>query len=436
MMHTRHRIDRKGFTTAGAKEQTMTPYLELDRNLPVPLQTLKKSVNEFARQVLRPADVVLDRLADPEQAIAPRSPLWDVMRAAYAQRFHTALIPSTCGGLGLQGVALQIALEELGWGSAGLGLAIAVAGFPFSLVAATGNRGLIDELVTPFVNSTEPRVIGCWAITEPDHGSDQFMAGTPQFYDPKIAGQAVARPDGDSYVISGQKAAWVSNGTIATHAVTFLAVDPSRGMAGNGVAFIPLDLPGVSKGKPLDKLGQRALNQGSIQFNDARIPKRYLLFGPEAYEAALDQTLALTNAAMGAVFTGVARAAYEEALAYTQIRVQGGKPICEHQLVQRRLFDMFTRVETCRALARAALAYNDGSQPPALEYSIAAKVYCTQAALEVADSALQLFGGKGLNRDCPIERIYRDARASLIEDGVNDVLALVGARRLLDRRPG
>jgi alkylation response protein AidB-like acyl-CoA dehydrogenase len=413
----------------------MTPYLELDRNLSTPLQTLKKSVNEFARQVLRPADTVLDRFADPEQAIAPKSPLWDVMRAAYAQRFHAALVPSTCGGLGLQGLALEIALEELGWGSPGLALAIAVAGFPFSLVAATGNRELIDELVTPFVNSTEPRTVGCWAITEPDHGSDQFMTGTPQFSDPKIAGQTIARREGDHYVISGQKSTWVSNGTIATHAVTFLAIDPSRGMAGNGVAFIPLNLPGVSKGKPLDKLGQRALNQGSIQFNNTRIPKRYLLFGPEAYAAALDQTLALTNAAMGAVFTGVARAAYEEALAYTKVRVQGGRPIAEHQLVQKRLFEMFTKVETCRALARAALAYNDGSQPPALEYSIASKVYCTQAAIEVADSALQLFGGKGLSRDCPIERIYRDARASSIEDGVNEILELVGARRLLDRRP-
>jgi alkylation response protein AidB-like acyl-CoA dehydrogenase len=418
---------------ADPKEQTMTSYVELDRNLPPPLQTLKKSVHEFARQVLRPADVVLDRIDDPAKAIAPTSPLWEVMRAAYAQRFHTALIPSTCGGLGLQGIALQIALEELGWGSGGLALSIAVAGFPFSLVAATGNRALIDELVTPFVNSTEPHAIGCWAITEPDHGSDQFMAGTPQFSDPKIAGQTVARADGDSYVISGQKSAWVSNGTIATHAVTFLAIDPSRGMAGNGVAFIPLNLPGVSKDKPLDKLGQRALNQGAIQFNNVRIPKRYLLFGPEAYAAALDQTLALTNAAMGAAFTGVARAAYEEALAYTKGRVQGGRPISEHQLVQRELFEMFTKVETCRALSRAALAYNDGSQPPALEYSIASKVYCTQVALEVADSALQLFGGKGLSRDFPIERIYRDARASLIEDGVNDVLALVGARRLIDR---
>jgi alkylation response protein AidB-like acyl-CoA dehydrogenase len=213
--------------------------------------------------------------------------------------------------------------------------------------------------------------------------------------------------------------------------VTYLTLDPSKGMAGNGVAFIPLDLPGVSKGKPLDKLGQRALNQGSITFDQVRIPKRYLLFDASAYEPVLNQTLALTNGAMGAIFTGVARAAYEEALTYTGTRVQGGSPIREHQLVQKHLFDMFTAVETCRALSRAAMIYNAEAQPPAIEYAIAAKTYCTQTCLTVTDTALQLFGGRGLSREYPVEKLFRDARASLIEDGANDVLALVGARRLL-----
>ncbi len=98
---------------------------------------------------------------------------------------------------------------------------------------------------------------------------------------------------------------------------------PSKGMAGGGVAFIPLNLPGVSKGKPLDKMGQRALNQGSITFTNVRIPKRYLLFDTASYETILNQTLVLTNGAMGAVFTGVARAAYEQALAYTKTQAAG-----------------------------------------------------------------------------------------------------------------
>jgi len=406
-------------------------YRELDLNLSPEQQAIKEGVHKFAEAVLRPTAIVLDRLHDPQKVIDADSPLWTVFKAAYGQGFHTALVPTQYGGMGLGGLSLQIVLEELGWGSAEFAVSLAVAGFPFSSVAATGRQDLIEEFVVPFVKDREARFIGCWALTEPDHGSDQFMASTPQFYDPEISGQVTARPDGDHYIVSGQKAAWVSNGTIATHALTHLTLDPSKGMAGGGVAIIPLDLPGVSKGQPLDKLGQRALNQGGFTFTDVRIPKRYLLVDESAYEAVLHQTLALTNGAMGAVFTGVARSAYEHALTYCQSRLQGGKPIAEHQLVQKSLFEMFTKVETSRALSRAAMSYNAAAQPPAIEYSIAAKTYCTQACLEVTDTALQLFGGYGLTREYPMEKLYRDARASLIEDGSNDVLALVGARRLL-----
>jgi alkylation response protein AidB-like acyl-CoA dehydrogenase len=409
----------------------MTTYRELDGRLTPDQQALKQQMHEFAKSVARPTVTLLDRLPDPQEVVNQHSPLWTLFRAAYAQGIHTALIPSQYGGMGLNGLSLHIALEELGWGSADFAAALAVTGFPFAMIAATGNPALIDEWVKPFVADKEARYVGCWAITEPDHGSDTFMAGTPQFHDQTISGQVTARAEGADFVINGQKADWVSNGTIATHALTYLTLDPSKGMAGGGVAFIPLNRPGVSKGKPVDKMGQRALNQGSIHFTNVRIPKRYLLFDTASYEAILNQTLVLTNGAMGAVFTGVARAAYEQALAYTKIRLQGGKPICEHQLVQRHLFDMFTKVETSRSLSRAAMAYNATAQPPALEYAIAAKVYCTQACLEVTDTALQLFGGLGLTRDCPMEKLYRDARASLIEDGVNDVLVLVGARRLL-----
>jgi alkylation response protein AidB-like acyl-CoA dehydrogenase len=145
----------------------------------------------------------------------------------------------------------------------------------------------------------------------------------------------------------------------------------------------------------------------------------------------LERALALSNTVMGAVFTGVACAAYEAALAYSRQRVQGGRPICEHQLVQKRLFTMFTRVEACRALSRAVMVHTHATVPPSLEYAIAAKTFCTEGALAVADDAVQLLGGNGLRREYLVEKLFRDARASLVEHGSNDVLALVGARRLL-----
>ena len=393
-------------------------------------KTFQAQVHAFARDVLRPAAAALDRMS-PEDAIAPESPFWAALRAVYGAGFHTALIPQTAGGLGLQGLDFHLALEELGWGSSDFALSIAVAGFPFSCVATMGSPDLQEEWVPRFVADREARFVGCWAITEPAHGSDHFMIGFPQFYDRQLSGGVVATRSGDELVIHGRKAAWVSNGTIATHAVVYLSLEPERGFAGGGVAFVPLDLPGVSKEPPLDKLGKRALNQGGIIFDQVRIPSRYLLVDAPAYEANLEFTLVLTNAVVGAVATGLARAAFEEARDHARTRVQGDKPLCEHQLVQKRLFDMYAKIEASRALSREAIIAATQSGAPNIELSIAAKVFCTQSAFEVADSAVQLFGGKGLAKGCLIEKLFRDARAALIEDGSNDILALAGAQRIL-----
>jgi alkylation response protein AidB-like acyl-CoA dehydrogenase len=163
-----------------------------------------------------------------------------------------------------------------------------------------------------------------------------------------------------------------------------------------------------------------------------RIPKEYVFVEPELYILAADLILASANGGMGSVFTGVARAAFEEAMSYCKQRVQGGKPLCEHQLVQRKLFDMFIKVESSRQLSRAVAGYNSTAMPPLSRLGIAAKVYGTQVAFEVASDAVQLFGGYGLSKEFFIEKLFRDARASLIEDGVNDVLALAGSRQLID----
>jgi alkylation response protein AidB-like acyl-CoA dehydrogenase len=154
-----------------------------------------------------------------------------------------------------------------------------------------------------------------------------------------------------------------------------------------------------------------------------------MVIGADAYAFAVEQVLTLANASMGAIFVGLARAALEHALRYAKERVQGGRPIFGHQSVRGRLFRMFTQVEAARSLARRVMLHNT-TQPPLLQYSIASKVFCTNAAFEVASAALQVFGGNGLTRDYPVEKLVRDARASMIEDGCNEVLSLVGASKL------
>lgn len=388
---------------------------------------LREQAHRFAAEVLRPAAQELD-LLPPEQVIAPGSRLWDVFREAYKAGHHLRSFPEQLGGAGLTPVDGAVMSEELGWGNSGLAISLGVTSMPFRFAAMTGNPDLMRELVTPFLEDTEGKYIGCWCATEPAHGSDLVLY-SGESSRPDIHLDCSARLDKDEWVISGQKSAWVSNGTIATHTLAFLSVQPEKGMAGMGVAVIPLDLPGVTKGKPLDKLGQRALNQGEIFFDEVRIPRHYMLL-EGGFGAGSDALLAQANAGMSATFCGVARASVEEALRYARERIQGGVALAEHQLVQRRLFDMFTRLEAARSLSRLAHRRLETGQPT-VHYSIAAKVFCTQTAFDLASDAIQIFGGIGLAKGTPVEMFLRDARASLIEDGANDVLALAGFRALL-----
>jgi alkylation response protein AidB-like acyl-CoA dehydrogenase len=409
----------------------MVTYLELNKGLTEEESSLKEQVHRFAAVIMRPASLELDPLP-PADVISSGSGLWKVFRRYRELGYHLRGMPEEFGGLTLSPLSQHIIGEEMGWGAADLAISMGAASMPFAFAARSGKQELIDKYVTPYIDDTDGRFIGCWGVTEPQHGSDAVFMGDGKA-PAGVRFDLGAEQQGDEWIICGQKSSWVSNGTIATHAMVHMGVDRSRGMAGSAIAFVPLDLPGVTRGKPLDKLGQRALNQGEIFFDDVRIPASYMLVPSQGYSMMGDFILAGANGGMGATFTGLARAAFEEGLTYARQRVQGGKKICEHQAVQLKLMDMFIKVEAARGLSRSAIIYNATTLPPAPEYSVASKVFCTQAAFEVASDALQLHGGYGLAKGMLIEKLFRDARAALIEDGTNDVLALAGARRIIDR---
>jgi alkylation response protein AidB-like acyl-CoA dehydrogenase len=254
------------------------------------------------------------------------------------------------------------------------------------------------------------------------------MTGYPSFRDPNIKAQCRARPDGNAYVINGQKAAWVSGGPIAKTILLMAQVEPSMGHAGSGIFVFSLDRPGVSKGKPLDKIGTRDLPQGEIYFHEVRVPKESMIIGPDRYEGALAAHLSMTTPMVGVWATGLARAAFEETLNYARQREQGGKLLIDHPNIQQRLFDMFRKIEASRQLCRSAFVYNWTSPPEnrVPEYSFAAKTFATQTAVDVTGDAIQTFGGNGISKEYLIEKLYRDARTTTICDGSNDSLAIAG----------
>jgi acyl-CoA dehydrogenase len=385
-------------------------------------QFVQDTAHRFAEEVLRPVGTQLDKMS-ADAGVAPDSPLWNALEKA--------------AGLGLSVKALLeleplererillIAAEELAWGDGGLGGMVLVSQMPGLYSALAGNMEMVDYC---------DGKLGCWGITEPDHGSDSL--------DPEggIAAQdgnhgrpnCVSRIEGDKIIVNGQKSAWVSGGTVAEVCALYCFVEED-GKTFPGVSLIvPLDLPGVTKGKALEKMGLRGLNQGEIYFDNVEVPISHLLAGPDEYNEFVRHTLAEANVHVANMAVGVARAAYEHAHGYAHERKQGGQAIIRHQSVQYRLFHMFRKVETARAIVRRVATYNATAPEAALQGSICAKVTATQTAFEVASDALQIFGGNGMTKEYPMEKLLRDARAMLIADGCNEVLALKGGSLLIN----
>ncbi|MFV2090971.1 MAG: acyl-CoA dehydrogenase family protein, partial [Pseudomonadales bacterium] len=403
-----------------------TPQLTLT-GLDCPLSeedtAIQETVHRFAADVVRPTGIALDKLS-AEEVIAPNSPLWEFIEAfnglGVGPDMLASLEPEQAARL------FPIILEELCWGDVGLGLSTMVMKFPAIAAQMTGQ----PEVAERFAG-----LRGCWLGTQPDRGSDVLdLHGTNLHPGTRQArGNLTARIDGDEVVIRGQSSAWVSTAPIAECSLAYLPCDYGDGIiADNGTAngigiLIPFDLPGISKGNPLEKIGQRPLCQGEIFFDEVRVPGDFIIAGKDEYAASFFGALTFANMEMGIGFTGLARAAYEHALAYVHERKQGGTAIINHQSVKHRLFGMWQKVELCRAISRRAVHYNFVSGHPHVLASITSKTSVTQMALEVASEAVQLFGGNGLTLEYPVEKLFRDARASLIEDGENNVLDMIGA---------
>ena len=397
--------------------------VELDLELNDEQKAMRDMIRKFGAEVMRPVGIELDKLADPADVIANDSKLWDAFKQYRELGLHKMRFSKAVGGMAedIDPLMRFVIQEEMAYADIGLSISLGAAGGPFAFAQFSPNPK-VRALAQDFLNDDSGNLIGCWGITEPNHGGDWGAAND----DPSITPDLKGVLKGDEYILNGQKSAWVSNGTIATHSLLHIGLDPSMGMAGAGVAVCPLDLPGVAKGKPLDKIGQRPLNQGEIFFEDVKMPKEYMIFTPDMLrgrgglfggQAGGSRTTPM--AGMAVMFGGVARAALDEGVNYAKQRIQGGVPIIEHKNIKLKIFEMFMKTESARSFAHALFTSNCS-----MAHVMAGKWLSTETAFQVASEAIQIHGGNGLSREYPIEKIFRDARAGMIEDGVNETLAL------------
>ncbi len=359
------------------------------------------------------------------QEIAPHAARWD--REAHFPRevlpgmaelgLFGMLIPDAYGGLGLDTVTYLLALEEIAAADAAVAVTMSVHNsLPTQMILRYGTEDQRARFLPPMARG---ELLGAFALSEADAGSDASA----------LRAQAVR--DGDAYVIAGTKA-WVTNGSEAGVILAMARTDAPgarNGARGISAFIVTPDLPGFQVGKRESKMGLRASPTVQLVFDDLRVPIDQLLGEPNAGFVYAMASLEHGRLGIGTQAIGIARAAFDHAVAYAAERRQFGKAIKEHEAIQFKLADMATRIAGARALLFAAAAAKDRGEG-ITQLAAMAKLAASETAMWVATQAVQVFGGYGYVTDYPVERLFRDAKVTEIYEGTSEIQRIVIAREL------
>jgi len=366
---------------------------------------VRDALRRFAREELAPHAAAWDR-----ERTFPRAAL----RALGGLGALGVLIPEEWGGAGLDTLALVLVIEEI---AAGDGATSTIVSVQNSLACAIVHRfGSTAQKERYLRALASGEMLGCFCLTEPQAGSDA------------AALRSSAVRDGGGWILNGVKQ-FVTTGKNADVAIVIASTDPQRGKQGISAFLVPTGTPGYVVARVEDKMGQHASDTAQIQLLECRIPDDHLIGEPGAgYRIALSN-LEGGRIGIAAQSVGMARAAYEAALAYAKERVAFGVPLLEHQAVSFRLADMATRIEAARQLVWHAAGLRDARLPCLKEASMA-KLFASEMAERVCSDAIQVHGGYGYVSDFPVERIYRDVRVCQIYEGTSDIQKLLIARAI------
>jgi alkylation response protein AidB-like acyl-CoA dehydrogenase len=383
---------------------------------------LRDWVHTFAADVVRPAAAEWD-----EREEFP----WPVLEEAAKVGLYTLDFFAT-QSFDPTGLGIPVAMEELFWGDAGIGLCIVGTTLAAAGVVASGTQEQVAEWAPQMFGEPGDLRIAAFCSSEPDAGSDVGAMRTRARYDEAT----------DEWVLNGTKT-WATNGGLADIHVVTAVVDPELRTRGQASFIVPPKTRGLTQGQKFAKHGIRASHTAEVVLDDVRVPGRCLLGGKERLDERLARardggkagaanasmaTFERTRPAVGAQAIGIARAAYEIALDYAKIREQFGKPIIENQAIAFMLADMATSIEASRLLVwRAAWMAAQGRSFEKAEGSMS-KLFAGETAVRVTERAMQILGGNGFTREYPVERMARDAKVYTIFEGTSEIQRLVIAR--------
>ena len=368
-------------------------------------QMIRDALRSFAQERLAPNAARWDR-----EHHFPKDELKELARLG---AFGVA-VPEQYGGAGLDYVSLALVLEEIAAGDGGTSTIISVNNCPVCSIAMTyANAAQKERWLRPLAQGD---LLGAFALTEPHTGSDAAALRT------------TAVRDGDHYVLNGTKQ-FITSGKNGDVAIVMAVTDKAAGKKGISAFWVPTDTPGYIVAGIEQKMGQHSSDTAQIVFDKARIPLENLI-GEEGqgYRIALSG-LEGGRIGIASQSVGMARAAFEAALAYAKERESFGTPIFDHQAVQFRLAEMAMQIEAARQLILHAASMKDAGLP-CLKEAAMAKLFASEMAERVVSSAMQVFGGYGYVADFPVERIYRDVRVCQIYEGTSDIQKILIARAL------
>ena len=356
--------------------------------------------------------------------IAPHAAAWDKshafpsaqLRGLAALGCYGVAVPAEWEGAGLDYLALALILEEIAAGDGATSTVVSVNNCPVcSILMAYGNAEQRQRFLVPLARGEQ---LGAFCLTEPHVGSEAGGLKTT----------AARVEDGDAYVLNGVKQ-FITSGKHGDLAIVMAVTDKAAGKKGISAFVVPTATPGYVVARLEDKMGQHASDTAQINFENCRVPAANLLG-----EEGMGLRIALSGLEGGRIgiasqAVGMARAAFEAALAYAKQRESFGQPIFNHQAVQFKLADMATQIEAARQLIWHAASLKDAGRP-CLKEAAMAKLFASEMAERVCSDAIQVHGGYGYVSDFPVERIYRDVRVCQIYEGTSEVQKILIGRAL------
>ncbi len=374
-------------------------------------EAIQKMAREFTEKEIVPFAQDLD-----EKEEFP----WEILRKLHEVGLANLAVPEEYGGPGIDSLSYSLIIEQLARGCAGVVVTSSANGNSLALfpLLLGGTEEQKERFLPPIC---EENKLVTFSLTEPGAGSD-------------IGGIAsTAKKDGNEYVINGAKC-FITNASHAEYHTVFANTIDKDGAKKLSVFMVEPGTPGITIGKKEKKMGIRCSDTAEIFFEDVRVPQENMIGKEGDGKKLVMMTLDMARPSVGAISVGIAQAAFEAALEYSQGRVQFGQPICANQGIQFMLADMATQIEAARLLVYQASWLKDKflhEKKPFTKKAAFAKMFASDVAMKVTTDAVQIFGGYGYIKDFPVEKYMRDAKIMQIFEGSNQIQRVVIANKLL-----